>query len=190
MASEQILSESRLTLTELAKREGVNVCTCWRWATAGVRGVVLETLATGGKRITSAEAFSRWVAAQNPETVAASGWARVPWDVIDAARDIGPHALAVYCAIARHADADGRAWPSMARIADTAGVSIRKAREAVALLVARRYITREYRRSPEGDADSTLYLLPGGTAYGAGGYGTVCRGTSTREQEPKEQERR
>lgn len=61
-----ILDESRLTLTALAKRENVDVATCWRWATKGCRGVVLETVAIGGRRMTSIEAFQRWVAAQNP----------------------------------------------------------------------------------------------------------------------------
>lgn len=65
-----ILDETRLTLTELAQRERVNVATVWRWTTAGARGVVLESVAIGGKRFTSVEAFTRWVAAQNPTLAA------------------------------------------------------------------------------------------------------------------------
>jgi hypothetical protein len=65
-----MLTEIRLTLTELAHREGVNPCTVWRWAGRGVRGIVLETFTIGGRRYTTAEAFDRWVTAT---TAAASG---------------------------------------------------------------------------------------------------------------------
>lgn len=64
----RILSESRLTLSQLAHAQGVNCATAWRWAIKGVRGVKLESLAVGGRRITSAEAFERFIAATNPDT--------------------------------------------------------------------------------------------------------------------------
>ncbi len=55
------LSEQRLTLTQLAREEGVSVPTPWRWAGRGVRGVVLETFSIGGRRYTTREAFRRFV---------------------------------------------------------------------------------------------------------------------------------
>lgn len=60
-----LLEETRITLTDLAKREGVNVSTVWRWASKGCRGYVLESYTFGGKRCTTSEAFTRWVLAQN-----------------------------------------------------------------------------------------------------------------------------
>ncbi len=64
------LAEHRLTLTELARIEKVNVCTVWRWAQRGCRGVVLETFSIGGRRYTTNEAFRRFVAGT---TAAAQG---------------------------------------------------------------------------------------------------------------------
>ena len=68
-----MLTEQKLSLTQLAHREGVNICTCWRWAKRGVRGVRLETYNVGGRRWTTEEAFARFVegttAAVNGEPV-------------------------------------------------------------------------------------------------------------------------
>jgi hypothetical protein len=58
-----ILKEERLTLTQLAKELGVDVCTTWRWSTRGVRGVRLDSYAIGGKRYTTREALERFTAA-------------------------------------------------------------------------------------------------------------------------------
>lgn len=69
------LNEQRLTLTELARQEGVSVPTPWRWANRGVRGVVLETFSIGGRRFTTAEAFRRFV---ERSTAAAQGTATTP----------------------------------------------------------------------------------------------------------------
>ncbi|MFO0905859.1 MAG: DUF1580 domain-containing protein [Pirellulales bacterium] len=66
----RILGESRLTLAQLARSQGVNTATAWRWALKGVRGVKLESLTVGGRRVTSAEAFDRFVTATNPEATA------------------------------------------------------------------------------------------------------------------------
>ena len=57
-----LLNEDRLTLTELAKQEGVSVCTPWRWAKRGARGAVLETFSVGAKRYTTRQAFARFSA--------------------------------------------------------------------------------------------------------------------------------
>ena len=41
----------------------IHIASVYRWADAGVRGVILETIAIGGSRYTSVEAISRFVAA-------------------------------------------------------------------------------------------------------------------------------
>lgn len=55
-----LLNEHRLTLTDLARQEGVNVCTVWRWAKRGAKGCVLETYSVGARRYTTREAFARF----------------------------------------------------------------------------------------------------------------------------------
>jgi hypothetical protein len=45
-----------------------NVATLWRWRTAGCRGHRLETLLFGGRRYTSREAITRFLAAINGVT--------------------------------------------------------------------------------------------------------------------------
>lgn len=65
-----LLSEHRITLTELARQECVSVPTTWRWRQKGVRNVYLETFMIGGRRCTTQEAFARFVEAT---TAAADG---------------------------------------------------------------------------------------------------------------------
>ena len=60
--------ERRLSLTELAKREGVNAATAWRWSMRGCRGVKLETFLLGGRRFTTEDLFRRFVAETNETT--------------------------------------------------------------------------------------------------------------------------
>ncbi len=55
-----LLSEPRISLTDLAKREGVNCCTVWRWANRGVKSVRLETYSRGGRRFSTFPAFQRF----------------------------------------------------------------------------------------------------------------------------------
>ena len=64
--------EELLTLTAATKLlpGRPNVATLWRWRTAGVRGVKLETILCGGRRMTSREALTRFFAAT---TAAADG---------------------------------------------------------------------------------------------------------------------
>ena len=60
-------TETLISLSDAAKavprrRRGrkTHLSTLYRWATAGVRGVVLETLQCGGSRVTSREAMQRF----------------------------------------------------------------------------------------------------------------------------------
>jgi hypothetical protein len=58
-----ILHERRLTLSQAAQHLGVHTCTVHRWRLRGVRGVRLETIVIGGRRVTSHEALTRFAAA-------------------------------------------------------------------------------------------------------------------------------
>lgn len=61
-------SEDILTLSEAGRAvppKGVSPACMARWITTGVRGVVLETVRVGGRRLTSKEALARFFAAQN-----------------------------------------------------------------------------------------------------------------------------
>jgi hypothetical protein len=65
--TEKLLHETRLALTLLAQEQSKSVPTCWRWTQRGVKGHVLESFSCGGRRYTTREAFSRWIAAINGE---------------------------------------------------------------------------------------------------------------------------
>ena len=65
-----LLAENRLSISALARQEGVNPSTVWRWIQRGTRGAKLETMQVGGRRFTTQEAFARFVEAT---TKAANG---------------------------------------------------------------------------------------------------------------------
>jgi hypothetical protein len=56
-------NEQLLSLADAAKElpNRPNVATLWRWRTKGIRGVRLETLLCGGRRMTSREALARFL---------------------------------------------------------------------------------------------------------------------------------
>lgn len=58
----QLLTETRMTLAELARREKTNPATVHRWAMKGLGGIRLESFKVGGRRHTTQEAFTRFVA--------------------------------------------------------------------------------------------------------------------------------
>lgn len=62
--------EDIITLGEacrLIPPQGIAPCTMARWIQRGVRGVVLETVIIGGRRLTSREALQRFFSAQNAD---------------------------------------------------------------------------------------------------------------------------
>jgi hypothetical protein len=69
VAMAKLLSEQRIALTDLARRENVHLSTCWRWCLRGCKGHVLESFSVGGKKFTTIPAFERWLAAINGERV-------------------------------------------------------------------------------------------------------------------------
>lgn len=60
-----LLSEKRITLTQLGKREGVNASTVWRWVNRGVRGVKLSTFAVGGSDFTTDSLWEQFARESN-----------------------------------------------------------------------------------------------------------------------------
>lgn len=60
-----ILTETRLSPSQAAGVVTVNISTVWRWFLKGVKGHKLESACIGGRRFTSHEALSRFVARIN-----------------------------------------------------------------------------------------------------------------------------
>jgi hypothetical protein len=56
-------AEAARRLPRLRRDRPVNPATLWRWASSGLRGIVLETCRVGGTRCTSLEALARFFAA-------------------------------------------------------------------------------------------------------------------------------
>jgi hypothetical protein len=67
--TDRLLRETRIALTLLAQEQSKSVPTCWRWTQRGVKGYVLESFSCVGRRYTTREAFSRWIAALNGESI-------------------------------------------------------------------------------------------------------------------------
>jgi transposase len=80
-----LLSEPRLSLTQLAKREKVHVVTVWRWALRGCKGHVLESFRVGGRTYTTEDAFERWIVKINAGKAATYVTTRQRQRQIDAA---------------------------------------------------------------------------------------------------------
>ena len=72
MSEIDIDHEELLTVREAAKRcpARPHVATMWRWILTGLDGVKLDSIKVGGKRLTSVESISRFIAAT---TAQASG---------------------------------------------------------------------------------------------------------------------
>jgi len=94
----------------------------------------------------------------------------VPYWILDNPQ-LDTYDLAVYCAIARHADNQGEAYPSRARIAEIAGVNIKTVDRAVEQLQACGALEKRTRKDKAGDPTSNLYIvheLPTGVATSTG----------------------
>lgn len=80
-----LLSETRLSLTALAKELGVSCSTTWRWALNGVGGQRLETFNLGGRRFTTRSAVSRFLARTNGESPCANPHTHLRRSIVDRA---------------------------------------------------------------------------------------------------------
>ena len=80
-----LLSEPRISLNALARREGVHLSTCWRWCLRGCKGHKLESFNVGGKKFTTLPAYERWLAKINGAKMSAAQTPRQRDRAIDAA---------------------------------------------------------------------------------------------------------
>lgn len=58
-----ILGEQMMSLPELARESSRAASTVWRWTKYGVAGVRLEAVCVGGRRVTSRQAYHRFIKA-------------------------------------------------------------------------------------------------------------------------------
>lgn len=60
-----LLAEDVIGLNDVPKElpERVSISTVWRWAERGIKGIRLETVRIGRKKMTSRQAISRFIAA-------------------------------------------------------------------------------------------------------------------------------
>jgi hypothetical protein len=88
----------------------------------------------------------------------AEQFARIP---LRAARSthLAARDFRVLIGIAAHADADGLAYPSLARIAALAAIDRTKVPGSVRKLVGAGLLQAQHRKDPHGDAGSTLYRI-------------------------------
>jgi hypothetical protein len=63
-----VLSEQRISMHDVARERGVHYRKVQNWVSIGVRGVVLESALSGGRRYTSREALARFDAAINAKS--------------------------------------------------------------------------------------------------------------------------
>ena len=73
--------------------------------------------------------------------------------------DVTPLDVAVYIAIKRHADGDGEAYPSRARIAEVAKCSVDTVDRSVKRLIEIGALEKEVRRKKNGEPTSNLYTI-------------------------------
>jgi hypothetical protein len=69
--SVRLLSETLMSLPDACSAfpgRKVSLPTLHRWRLSGVRGIFLETVLVGGRRMTSLEAIERFLAAQNEQS--------------------------------------------------------------------------------------------------------------------------
>jgi hypothetical protein len=71
-SASDLLSETRISLKDLAREQGVALSTCWRWTLRGVKGQQMKSFNVGQRRYTTREEFARWIAAINAEPVTAA----------------------------------------------------------------------------------------------------------------------
>lgn len=67
--TETLFTETRLAFNALAHEQDVSIPTVWRWSQRGIKGHVLESFSVGGRKYTTRQAFSRWLALTNGERV-------------------------------------------------------------------------------------------------------------------------
>jgi Helix-turn-helix domain len=102
----------------------------------------------------------------SPEQIRVISRRRPPWAWFDKriitryGRQLGPHGIAVYMALAVHVDGELQTcFPSYQTIAKQIGVSKPTVLKAIKLLLTLHLITKQAMQSPEGDPGPNLYVL-------------------------------
>jgi hypothetical protein len=116
------------------------------------------------------------------------GFAAIPDEIIKDERTTAYH-IALFALLAMHANQDGRAWPSIKRIATTLGCSRNKAKQTIAELRDMGGLTVDHRWDEgSGQYGSNIYTLSRslqGRSYSDPGVGhEVTKGRSPGGQEP------
>ena len=89
----------RLTVNQLARREGVHCATPWRWMQHGVRGVRLRSVRVGGRRFVLKSYWQAFSDALNSDLAPAA----VPPAAVNARAERAGRELATLLAPRRHA---------------------------------------------------------------------------------------
>lgn len=89
-------------------------------------------------------------------------WFRLSAEALGIGRDIGPSALLVFTAMAAHANTQGLAWPSAARLAELTGLSRRRVGQLLADLVAAGWLEQQASEAGRGKVGrGVTYALKG-----------------------------
>jgi hypothetical protein len=88
-----------------------------------------------------------------------SPWFRVDNTDVERIAHVGVVAWTVYTILRRHASEAGECWPSVARLAELAGITERSVRAAIKRLSVAGMLTAEQRQGPKGTM-TNLYHLP------------------------------
>ncbi len=112
-----------------------------------------------------------------PAVTRPNAWAAVPGELLATG---SPRAVQVYALLARHANADGRAWPSEAHLSDDARCGLRTIERAVAELVELGAIAVVGRRATRGGAVNVYAVgYPQVAATGGGQLEAVAEVAAT-----------
>jgi len=88
------------------------------------------------------------------------GWHWADNKIIDVhGAKLGPYGLAIYYALCRHADQNGKSWPSYATLARETGMSRKQAINTIKRLVDLELVGRQDRKNKAGASSSNFYIL-------------------------------
>jgi hypothetical protein len=117
-----------------------------------------------------------------PTTTAVAGWSRMSNAVVDRIPEIGLPAFAVFAVLAKHANADGVAWPSIARLVKATGLSQRTVRRGLQALKDADLVDWTPRLGANGVSTSNRYqlapsILPACQGGTGAPVGSACEGS-------------
>lgn len=89
-------------------------------------------------------------------------WFRVPIAALDAVPEIGRAAFVVFCAMAKHADADGKCWPGITTLQKLSGCCRQTVVDAIDALERIGFVqVQRSERTPDAKTlDNNRYLIP------------------------------